>query len=48
MPPGWQGVVARSTRFKLEFGVVNGFAETMRLRMESVTKVLGLENIIAV
>ena len=48
MPPGWQGVVARWNRSKLRFGVVNGIAEIMRLRMEKVMNVVGLENILAV
>lgn len=48
MPPGWQGVVARSNRFKLEFGVVNGLAETRRMRLKGVVNVVALEDIIVV
>ena len=48
MPLAWQGVVARSNRCKLEFRVVKGLAETMRLRLKSVMNEVGLEKIVAV
>lgn len=46
MPPALQGVVALSNRCKLEFGVVKGLAETMRLRLKSVMNEVGLETLL--
>lgn len=40
-------MVARPSRFRLEFGVERGVAETWRLRQKRVKNAMGLENIFA-